>query len=376
MTCHRSWPVHRPPDPGPPPALWLGHCFGTAVSGGAGPSSPPPPHPPRALVACSYRQQLQASKDLPPLTETTRMWNKTYGLRVGEKPVLWPWPLPPTKREEGMLRHPGSLTLGTSSRSQGPASRLCCVCVCACARGGHKDCGGHKDWRVREVNRKREVFVQRKKAVEPSWGGNRTPGHVQAPRPGAGQEGSSGRGWPLGGGAAADLGQRQSSCHCAYVMEEVVGVRKWGQGPGIPERVKGQPASSCKGQRLGEGRVQSSCHSALRDPEQAAPGPSKGERLLGAKKAHAPGDDAPCDGRREPRAGPCPQLPVHTLGRPHAQRSNTSARPDRERFSSWRPFWACGLKWEARLSGPCPGPLTGPGRRAGPGEPGPPPAGP
>lgn len=137
----------------------------------------------------------------------------------------------------------------------------------------------------------------------------------------------------------------KGSCRCAYVIKEVVGVCKRApptQGPGIPERVKGQPASSshskeaAKARGLAGGGRGGSPHSAFRDPEQVSPGPRdrrgagpKARGYLGQRKAEASGQ------QREGAPGQAfSQLAVPGGG---LGRAASSAPPAPHRHFSGRP---------------------------------------
>lgn len=120
---------------------------------------------------------------------------------------------------------------------------------------------------------------------EPAQRGGRAPGHIQAPQPGAEKVGSRQRGAVRvgdgqGGGGRSNSGSKPEAKAEVTTIALMSWRKQWesegrGQGPGIPGRVKGQPAPrshsqrSCKGTRLrGRGGGRSSLHSA--------PGPQKG----------------------------------------------------------------------------------------------------
>lgn len=146
------------------------------------------------------------------------------------------------------------------------------------ARGPQGQEGG------RGAGREREAFVPWKDR-EPAQRGSRAPGHIQAPQPGAEKVGSRQRGAVRvgdgqGGGGRSNSGSKPEAKAEVTTIALMSWRKQWesegrGQGPGIPGRVKGQPAPrshsqrSCKGTRLrGRGGGRSSLHSA--------PGPQKG----------------------------------------------------------------------------------------------------
>lgn len=197
------------PRPAPSASGWGRRCFrttGPGRGGAQGPSSQPPRT--QALVTSWFSQAAApGSEALPPLTETTRMcwalpgWG---GLRGGELPSVavvatsnWlrgtkachdrpgPSPQPPAAETRPQQRR---VRVGVVPSPGGRPGG---------SRKGKSLCSGRTGNRAQS--------------------GSGTPGYIQAPGPGAEKVGSSSWGWSLGGGAAADLGQRQSQlplCLC------------------------------------------------------------------------------------------------------------------------------------------------------------------
>lgn len=102
-----------------------------------------------------------------------------------------------------------------------------------------------------------------------------------------------------GGGGAADQARGKGSCHCAYVMEEVVGVGKRGGPPRALEFQKGSKVNlllalihrGCEGRKLrGRGRGRSSLHSSFPRATGEARSRVKGKRRFGAKQVPGSGE--------------------------------------------------------------------------------------